>query len=79
MTNNIVTKIFNFNTYGYYSSTNRGSLVVYIAEVVADPDRTQSFCFYSNPDSVSLEDTDPDLILLITFKPIVDALSVIEY
>ena len=30
MTNNIVTEVFNFNIYGYYLSTNRGSFVVYI-------------------------------------------------
>ena len=29
--NNIVTKVFNFNIYAYYLSTNRGILVVYIA------------------------------------------------
>ena len=30
MTNSIVTEVFNFNIYGYYMSTHRGSLVVYI-------------------------------------------------
>ena len=30
VTNNTVTKVFNFNIYRYYLSTNRGSLVVYI-------------------------------------------------
>ena len=34
MTNNIVTEVFNFNIHGYYLSTNRGSLVVYIAQTV---------------------------------------------
>ena len=29
-TNNIVTGVFNFNTYGYYLSTNHDSLVMYI-------------------------------------------------
>ena len=32
MINNIVTAIFNFNIYAYYLSTNRGTLVVYIAQ-----------------------------------------------
>ena len=30
--NNIVTEAFNFNIYTYYLSTNRGTLVVYIAQ-----------------------------------------------
>ena len=30
VTNNNVTEAFNFNIYGYYLSTKRGSLVVYI-------------------------------------------------
>ena len=30
--NNIVTEVFNFNIYAYYLSTNRGTLVVYIAQ-----------------------------------------------
>ena len=32
--NNIVTQVFNFNIYAYYLSTNRGTLVVYIAQKV---------------------------------------------
>ena len=32
--NNIVTEVFNFNIYEYYLSTNRGTLVVYIAQTV---------------------------------------------
>ena len=31
---NIVTEVFNFNIYGYYMSTNRGSVVVYCANGV---------------------------------------------
>ena len=31
-----------------------------------------SYCFFLDPDPVSLEDADPDLILLITFELIVD-------
>ena len=31
---NIVTKVFNFNIYAYYLSTNRGALVVHIAQTV---------------------------------------------
>ena len=34
VTNNIVTEVFNFNIYAYYLSTNRGTLVVYIAQTV---------------------------------------------
>ena len=34
VTNNIVTEVFIFNIYGYYLSTNRGSLVVYIMQTV---------------------------------------------
>ena len=32
--NNIVTEVFNFNIYAYYLSTNRSTLVVYIAQTV---------------------------------------------
>ena len=32
--NNIVTEVFNFNIYAYYLSTNRGTLVVYIAQTM---------------------------------------------
>ena len=32
--NNIVTEVFNFNIYAYYLLTNRGTLVVYIAQTV---------------------------------------------
>ena len=32
--NNIVTEVFNFNIYAYYLSTNRGTLVVDIAQTV---------------------------------------------
>ena len=32
--NNFVTKVFNFNIYAYYLSTNRGTSVVYIAQTV---------------------------------------------
>ena len=32
--NDIVTEVFNFNIYAYYLSTNRGTLVVYIAQTV---------------------------------------------
>ena len=32
--NNIVTDVFKFNIYAYYLSTNRGTLVVYIAQTV---------------------------------------------
>ena len=33
--NNIVTEdVFNFNIYAYYSSTNGGTLVVYIAQTL---------------------------------------------
>ena len=32
--NNIFTEVFNFNIYAYYLSTNRGTLVVYIAQTV---------------------------------------------
>ena len=32
--NNIVTKVFNFNIYAHYLSTNCGTLVVYIAQTV---------------------------------------------
>ena len=32
--NNIVTVVFKFNIYAYYLSTNRGTLVVYIAQTV---------------------------------------------
>ena len=32
--NNIVAEVFNFNIYAYYLSTNRGTLVVYIAQTV---------------------------------------------
>ena len=32
--NNIVTEVFNFNIYGWYLSTNRNTLVVYIAKTV---------------------------------------------
>ena len=32
--NNIVTEVFNFNIYTYYLSTNRGTLVIYIAQTV---------------------------------------------
>ena len=32
--NNIVAEVFDFNTYAYYLSTNRGTLVVYIAQIV---------------------------------------------
>ena len=32
--NNIGTEVFNFNIYAYYLSTNRGTLVVYIAQTV---------------------------------------------
>ena len=31
---NIVTEVFNFNIYAYYLSTNRSTLVVYIAQTV---------------------------------------------
>ena len=31
---NIVTEVFNFNIFAYYLSTNRGTLVVYIAQTV---------------------------------------------
>ena len=34
MINNIVTEVFNFDIYAYYLSTNRGTLVVYIAQTV---------------------------------------------
>ena len=34
MINNIVTEVFNFNSYAYYLTTNRGTLVVYIAQTV---------------------------------------------
>ena len=34
MKNNIVTEVFNFNIYAYYLSTNRSTLVVYIAQTV---------------------------------------------
>ena len=34
MINNIVTEVFNFNIYAYYLSTNRGTLVVYIAQTL---------------------------------------------
>ena len=34
VTNNIVTEVFNFNIYAYYLSTNRGTLVVDIAQTV---------------------------------------------
>ena len=32
--NNIVTKVFNFDIYAYYLSTNRGTLVVYNTQAV---------------------------------------------
>ena len=32
VTNNVITEVFNFNIYVYYLSTNRGTLVVYIAQ-----------------------------------------------
>ena len=32
--NNIVKELFNFNIYAYYLATNRGTLVVYIAQTV---------------------------------------------
>ena len=32
--NIIVTEVFNFNIYAYYLSTNRGTLVVYVAQRV---------------------------------------------
>ena len=32
--NNIVTEVYNFNIYVYYLLTNRGTLVVYIAQIV---------------------------------------------
>ena len=32
--NNIVTEVFNFNIYAHYLSTNRDTLVVYIAQTV---------------------------------------------
>ena len=32
--NNIVTEVFNFDSYAYYLSTNLGILVVYIAQTV---------------------------------------------
>ena len=32
--NSIVAEVFNFNIYAYYLSTNRGTLVVYIAQTV---------------------------------------------
>ena len=32
--NNNVTEVFNFNTYAYYLSTNRGTLIVYAAQTV---------------------------------------------
>ena len=32
--NKIVTEVFNFDIYAYYLSTNRGTLVVYIAQTV---------------------------------------------
>ena len=32
--NNIVTEVFNFDIYAYYLSTNRGTLVEYIAQTV---------------------------------------------
>ena len=32
--NNIVTEVFNFDIYAYYLSTNRGTLVVYVAQAV---------------------------------------------
>ena len=32
--NNIVTEVFNFNIYAYYLSTNRSTLVVYIAQTL---------------------------------------------
>ena len=34
MINNIVTEVVNFNIYAYYLSTNRNTLVVYIAQTV---------------------------------------------
>ena len=34
MINNIVTEVFNFNIYAYYLSTNRGTVIVYIAQTV---------------------------------------------
>ena len=34
VTNDSVKEVFNFNIYGYYSSTNCGSLVVYIAQTL---------------------------------------------
>ena len=35
MINNIVTEVFDFNIYAYYLSTNRGTVVVYIAQTVS--------------------------------------------
>ena len=34
MINDIITKVFNFNIYVYYLSTNRGTLFVYFAQTV---------------------------------------------
>ena len=34
VTNNIVTKVFNFNIFAYYLSTYRGTLVAYIAQTL---------------------------------------------
>ena len=32
--NNLVTKVFNFDIYAYYLTTNRGTLVAYIVQTV---------------------------------------------
>ena len=41
-----------------------------IVEVATDPERTGpgSYCFFADPDPVSLEDADPDLNLALPHK-----------
>ena len=51
VTNNIITEVFTFNSYWYYLLTNRSSLVVYIAEVATDPNRTRILLFFLGPGS----------------------------
>ena len=58
MINNIVTEVFNFNIYTYYLSTNRGTLVGYIALTVYILHHCKYIAIYGN---CSIDATVDDL------------------
>ena len=57
--NNIVTEVFNFNIYAYYLSTNRGTLVEYIAQTV--------YVLHHGKCSIDVTDDDLDRFELLYF------------